>query len=44
MLVNNLQTFIMTFAMKEIDYNEFLQMMEKVSIIPIKMDEAQPVK
>lgn len=28
----------------EIDYNEFLQMMEKVSIIPIKMDEAQPVK
>ena len=28
----------------EIDYNEFLLMMEKISIIPIKIDESLPTK
>ena len=28
----------------EIDYNEFLQMMQKISIIPIKVDDVQPSK
>ena len=28
----------------EIDYNEFLQMMQKISIIPVKVDDVQPSK